>query len=67
MTRHAPSYHGYRFPSEIVSHAVSLEPFEILRVCSLKAALPSLRGDPALVWDLWPVLERGTLAATSAG
>ena len=24
MTSHAPSYHGYRFPSEIISHAVWL-------------------------------------------
>jgi putative transposase len=24
MTSHAPSYHGYRFPPEIISHAVWL-------------------------------------------
>ena len=24
MTGHAPSYHGYRFPPEIISHAVWL-------------------------------------------
>ncbi len=24
MSSHAPSYHGYRFPSEIISHAVWL-------------------------------------------
>ena len=24
MPSHAPSYHGYRFPSEIISHAVWL-------------------------------------------
>ena len=24
MTRHAPSYRGYRFPPEIISHAVWL-------------------------------------------
>ena len=24
MTSHAPSYHGYRFPPEIISHAVRL-------------------------------------------
>ena len=24
MTNHAPSYHGYRFPPEIISHAVWL-------------------------------------------
>ena len=24
MTSHAPNYHGYRFPPEIISHAVWL-------------------------------------------
>ena len=43
MSSHAPSYHGYRFPSEIISHAVWL----IARSWTLRKTLAEL-GFPEL-------------------
>ena len=46
MTSPAPRYHGYRFPSEIISHAVWLYhrfglSFAMSRICLLSAGSPS--------------------------
>ena len=72
MTSPAPSYHGYRFPPEIISHAVWL-------YIPLLSQLPRYRGsagpardhghrrdDSAVVSDVWARLRAAAAARTRA-
>ena len=68
-----PSYRGYRYPAEIISHAVwlyfrfSLSLRDVEELMEERGRDGHVRDDPGLVLEVRPELRRGTAPTTCTG